>query len=302
MNLRDLQYLVAVANHRHFGKAADACFVSQPTLSTQIKKLEDELGVTLIERNNKQVMLTEIGEAIVAKAEEMLQTGNDIKNLAEHYRDPESGSLSLGVIPTLAPYLLPHIMPAIKKRFPKLKTWLYEEQTAVLLRKLLGGHLDAAVLALPVEETTLKSLPLFTEPFFAAVPSQHTLAGKSSLTLQEVAKADILLLEDGHCLRDQTLDLCRKVGATEVEGFRGTSLETLRHMVASGTGITFMPALAANTNKQAGNKIKILPFKPPQPSRQIGLVYRSSSHKESIFKDLAAVIKTATEQVLAKSV
>lgn len=301
MNLRDLQYLVAVAKHRHFGKAADACFVSQPTLSTQIKKLEDELGVTLIERNNKQVMLTEIGEAIVAKAEEMLQTGNDIKNLAEHYRDPESGSLSLGVIPTLAPYLLPHIMPAIKKRFPKLKTWLYEEQTAVLLRKLLGGHLDAAVLALPVEETTLKSLPLFTEPFFAAVPSQHALAGKSSLTLQEVAKTDILLLEDGHCLRDQTLDLCRKVGATEVEGFRGTSLETLRHMVASGTGITFMPALAANTNKQAGNKIKILPFKPPQPSRQIGLVYRSSSHKESIFKDLAAVIKTATEQVLAKS-
>lgn len=301
MNLRDLQYLVAVAKHRHFGKAADACFVSQPTLSTQIKKLEDELGVTLIERNNKQVMLTEIGEAIVAKAEEMLQTGNDIKNLAEHYRDPESGSLSLGVIPTLAPYLLPHIMPAIKKRFPKLKTWLYEEQTAVLLRKLLGGHLDAAVLALPVEETTLKSLPLFTEPFFAAVPSQHALAGKSSLTLQEVAKTDILLLEDGHCLRDQTLDLCRKVGATEVEGFRGTSLETLRHMVASGTGITFMPALAAGTNKQAGNKIKILPFKPPQPSRQIGLVYRSSSHKESIFKDLAAVIKTATEQVLAKS-
>lgn len=301
MNLRDLQYLVAVAKHRHFGKAADACFVSQPTLSTQIKKLEDELGVTLIERNNKQVMLTEIGEAIVAKAEEMLQTGNDIKNLAEHYRDPESGSLSLGVIPTLAPYLLPHIMPAIKKRFPKLKTWLYEEQTAVLLRKLLGGHLDAAVLALPVEETTLKSLPLFTEPFFAAVPSQHALAGKSSLTLQEVAKTDILLLEDGHCLRDQTLDLCRKVGATEVEGFRGTSLETLRHMVASGAGITFMPALAANTNKQAGNKIKILPFKPPQPSRQIGLVYRSSSHKESIFKDLAAVIKTATEQVLAKS-
>src|SRR5690606_29643257 len=120
MNLRDLQYLVAVARHRHFGKAADACFVSQPTLSTQIKKLEDELGVTLIERNNKQVMLTEIGEAIVAKAEEMLQTGNDIRTLAEHYRDPEAGSLSLGVIPTLAPYLLPHIMPAIKKRFPKL--------------------------------------------------------------------------------------------------------------------------------------------------------------------------------------
>lgn len=301
MNLRDLQYLVAVAKHRHFGKAADACFVSQPTLSTQIKKLEDELGVTLIERNNKQVMLTEIGEAIVAKAEEMLQTGSDIKNLADHYRDPEAGSLSLGVIPTLAPYLLPHIMPAIKKRFPKLKTWLYEEQTAVLLRKLLGGRLDAALLALPVEETTLKSLPLFTEPFFAALPSQHPLAGKASLTLQEVAKADILLLEDGHCLRDQTLDLCRKVGATEVEGFRGTSLETLRHMVASGTGITFMPALAASTNKQPGNKIKILPFKPPQPSRQIGLVYRSSSHKESIFKDLAAVIKTATEQVLAKS-
>jgi LysR family hydrogen peroxide-inducible transcriptional activator len=231
----------------------------------------------------------------------MLQTGNDIKTLAEHYRDPEAGSLSLGVIPTLAPYLLPHIMPAIKKRFPKLKTWLYEEQTAVLLRKLVGGRLDAALLALPVEETTLKSLPLFTEPFFAAVPSQHALAGKSSLTLQEVAKTDILLLEDGHCLRDQTLDLCRKVGATEVEGFRGTSLETLRHMVASGAGITFMPALAAHTNRQAGNKIKILPFKPPQPSRQIGLVYRSSSHKESIFKDLAAVITTATGQVLAKS-
>ncbi|HEX7028065.1 MAG TPA: DNA-binding transcriptional regulator OxyR [Gammaproteobacteria bacterium] len=301
MNLRDLQYLVAVAKYRHFGKAAEACFVSQPTLSTQIKKLEDELGVTLIERNNKQMMLTEIGVAIVAKAQHMLQTGNEIKNLAEHYRDPEAGSLSLGVIPTLAPYLLPHIMPAIKKRFPKLKTLLYEEQTAVLLGKLLGGRLDAALLALPVEESALKSLTLFAEPFYAALPAQHPLTKKSTLTLEDVAKADILLLEDGHCLRDQTLDLCRKVGATEVEGFRGTSLETLRHMVASGAGITFMPALAVNAYKQAGSKIKILPFKPPQPSRQIGLVYRATSHRESMLKELATVIKTATEQVLAKS-
>lgn len=300
MNLRDLHYLVAIAEHQHFGKAAEACFVSQPTLSTQIKKLEDELGVTLIERNNKQMMLTEIGEAIVAKAQHILQTSEDMKALARHHRDPEAGTLSLGIIPTLAPYLLPHIMPGIKKRFPKLKALLYEEQTSVLLEKLLDGRLDAALLALPVSETALKSQTLFTEPFLAAIPAQHPFAKKSALTLQDLTQTDILLLEDGHCLRDQTLDLCRKVGAAEIEGFRGTSLETLRHMVAAGAGITFMPALAATVNKQAGNKIKILPFKAPQPSRQIGLVYRASTHRLEMLNALANAIKNGAEQALAK--
>ena len=290
MNLRDLRYLVAVAEYHHFGQAADACFVSQPTLSMQIKKLEGELGVTLIERTNKQVMLTETGQEIVTKARHILATVDEMHELALQYKDPEAGSLRLGVIPTLAPYLLPRVMGPIQERFPKLKILLYELQTPVILERLPSGQLDAALLALPVEHNALETIVLFEEPFYAAINCKHPLARHKHLNLKDLAGNEILLLEDGHCLRDQALDLCRRVGADEAEGFRATSLETLRQMVFSGAGMTIVPELAIEQNHSTDRRIRYIPFNPPRPSRTIVIAIRRSSHRKQVAQDLANVI------------
>ncbi len=298
MNIRDLKYLVAVAEHKHFGKAAEACFVSQPTLSTQIKKLEEELGVTLIERNNKSVLLTEAGKVITEKAEELLQVSIDIKRLAENYNNPEASTISLGVIPTLGPYLLPHIMPAIKKHFPKLRILLYEEQTAILLEKLNSGKLDAALLALPIVDSTLQHELLFDEPFLAAIPSKNNLADKKQITLKDMHDQDVLLLEDGHCLRDQTLDLCNTVGISEIEGYRATSLETLRQMVATGLGVTFIPAFAAQKNESKKSGVTLKPFKTPEPYRSIALTFRNSSYQKPLLSAIAKVIRQKADAEL----
>lgn len=300
MNLRDLQYLIAVAEHRHFGKAADACFVSQPTLSTQIKKLEEELNVTLIERNNKNVLLTDIGLQIINKAREIHNSVQDLRELAAQHNDPEAGNLRLGIIPTLAPYLLPHIVPHIKQEFPKLKLLLYELQTEDILSKLPNGELDAALLALPIDNPSLKNRVLFSEPFYAAVHSDHELARSRSVQLSELTPYQVLLLEDGHCLRDQSLDLCRKVGALEFEGFRATSLETLRQMVASGNGITFMPALATKQDSFyfQSKAIRYIPFEEPDPSRTIAICYRNSSYREDLIYGIGELIRASAESLM----
>jgi LysR family hydrogen peroxide-inducible transcriptional activator len=298
MNLRDLRYLVAVAEYQHFGNAAEACFVSQPTLSTQVKKLEDELGITLIERTNKQVMLTDTGREIVAKARHILSTVDEMHELAQQHRDPEAGTLRLGVIPTLAPYLLPRVMGAIQERFPKLRILLYELQTPVILEKLPSGQLDAALLALPVNHAALESIPLFVEPFFAAIPRKHKLARYKQLEIRDLGGNDILLLEDGHCLRDQALDLCRKVGADEAEGFRATSLETLRQMVSSGAGITVVPQLAIEQGHSDAKRICYIPFKEPQPSRTIVISIRRSSYRHALAIELGNVISDRINTVL----
>jgi LysR family hydrogen peroxide-inducible transcriptional activator len=202
MNLRDLQYLVALADHRHFGRAAAASFVSQPTLSTQIRKLEEELGVALVERAPRKVMLTPAGREVAERARRVLAEVAQMKEGARRSQDPEAGSVRLGIFPTLGPYLLPHVVAAVRERFPRLELLLVEEKTPVLLERLHAGKLDAALLALPLHDDQLHVEFLFEEPFLLAVPAQHRLAGKHALAIGDLADERLLLLEDGHCLRD----------------------------------------------------------------------------------------------------
>ena len=292
MNLRDLRYLVALADLRHFGKAADACFVSQPTLSTQIRKLEDELGVALVERAPRKVMLTAVGQDVVQRARRIVADVEQMKEAARRSRDPESGSLRLGVFPTLGPYLLPHVVPQLRERFPQLELLLVEEKSDVLLQSLREGKLDAALLALPVHDEQLHAEFLFEEPFVFAAPVRHPLAAQDSLAMSQLSDETLLLLEDGHCLRDQALDVCRLSGAQEKSGFRATSLETLRQMVAAGVGVTLLPALAVHEPIAQSPNIRLLPFRDPPPSRQIALVWRKSSAMDAFLQRLADAIGT----------
>ena len=292
MNLRDLQYLVALAENKHFGRAAAASFVSQPTLSTQIRKLEEELGVALVERAPRKVLLTEVGREVAARARTVLSEIDQIRAAAQRTRDPESGTVRLGIFPTLGPYLLPHVVAPIRRRFPRLELLLTEEKTEVLLRMLREGRLDAAILALPLHEDQLHQEFLFEEDFVLAVPEAHPLASRPSLKLDELAAHELLLLEDGHCLRDQALEVCQIAGAGERSGFRATSLETLRQMVAAGVGITLLPELAGRGAYGNARGVVIKPFARPVPTRTIGAVWRKSSARRESILALAKLIKT----------
>jgi LysR family hydrogen peroxide-inducible transcriptional activator len=288
MNLRDLRYLVAVAHHRHFGRAAQACFVSQPTLSTQIKKLEEFLGVTLIERTHRSVMLTPVGEAVVAQAERVLRDVDSLVRIAEQHRDPFGGELRLGIIPTVAPYLLPRILPAIRKALPKLSIKLTEAQTAAITRMLREGELDAVILALPVEEEHVHAVPLYDEPFYFAASRQHPKADRKSVSLDDLEDEQVLLLEDGHCLRDQALAVCKSHNAVENTNFRATSIETLRQMVAANVGITLMPELALGPKT---GPVRYIPFRGERPHREVGIAWRESAPRGALLERLAAVIR-----------
>ena len=301
MNLRDLHYLVALADLRHFGKAAQACFVSQPTLSTQIRKLEDELGVALIERAPRKVMLTPAGQDAVQRARRIMAEVEAMKEAARRSRDPEAGSLRLGVFPTLGPYLLPHVVAPLHQRFPQLELLLVEEKSDVLLQRLRDGKLDAALLALPLHDEQLHAEFLFEEPFLFAVPSNHPLARQRSMTMNALGDETLLLLEDGHCLRDQALDVCRLSGAQEKSGFRATSLETLRQMVAAGVGVTLLPALSVHAPIAASPNIRLIPFRAPVPSRKIALVWRKSSALDGFLKALGNAIGELAQAQLAQS-
>ena len=287
MKIRDLTYLVALIDHRHFGKAAEACFVSQPALSMQIKKLETHLGVQLLERTNKSVMLTPVGHEMGERARQVLSQVDEMKEIARQAADPHSGELKLGIFPTLAPYLLPHIAPLLAKKFPRLSLYLLEEQTALLMEKLKHGKIDAAILALPVQENNLNIVPLFTEDFMLAVPNQHAFAERDIIAQDELAGQHLLLLEDGHCLREQALSLCYRLQAKENQNFRATSLETLRHMVASGVGMTLIPRLACKKN----DGVVYIPFKSPAPMREIGILWRNSAAKQQVLNEIATQIK-----------
>lgn len=300
MNLRDLQYLVALAEHRHFGRAAAACFVSQPTLSTQLRKLEEELGVVLVERAPRKVMLTPAGEEMVARARRVLAEVEQMKEAARRTQDPEAGSIRLGIFPTLGPYLLPHVMPRLRRRFPRLELLLVEEKTPVLLERLQQGRLDAALLALPLHDEQLHVEPVFEEPFVLAVPAGHHLAEASSIAMDGLANERLLLLEDGHCLRDQALDVCRLAGASEKSEFRATSLETLRQMVAAGVGVTLLPTLAVKPPVARSRDIRLLPFEDADPpSRRIGMAWRRSSARAGILQELAGVFRSLPPELLA---
>lgn len=299
MNLRDLQYLVALAEHRHFSRAAEASFVSQPTLSTQIKKLEDELGVALVERAPRKVLLTETGREIVPLARAVLAQIKEIRAIAQRTLDPEAGSLRLGIFPTLGPYLLPHLVPMLRARFPRLELLLVEEKTDQVLEMLREGTLDAGLLALPLHEDSLQTQLLFEEPFVLAVPQNHPLARRTApLTVADLEDQSLLLLEDGHCLRDQALELCQLAGAGEKVGFRATSLETLRQMVAANVGITLLPTLAIKPPIAPTANVRLIEFSGRPPSRKIALVWRKSSAKSGFMALFAEVVKALPADLL----
>jgi LysR family hydrogen peroxide-inducible transcriptional activator len=291
MNLRDLEYLVAVADHRHFGRAARACFVTQPTLSTQLKKLEAELDAALLERNSRQVLLTPVGERVVDRARTVLAEVEAIRGLAQQARDPRAGILRLGVFPTLAPYLLPHVVPELRRLFPELELRLIEEKSEVLLVQLRQGRLDGALLAFPVDGTGLSSEPLFREEFLLAVPAGHRLSRGGPIGTDILADEQLLLLADGHCLRDQALEVCELAGAREYTGFQATSLETLRHMVAAGVGITLLPVLSVHPPVPEVPTVALRRFTDPTPSREIGLFWRSGSFRAELLDEVAGVVR-----------
>jgi LysR family hydrogen peroxide-inducible transcriptional activator len=274
LKLKDLRYLVALADERHFGRAAQRSFVSQPTLSAQLKKLENYLGVQLIERQPKQVTLTEAGEQIVARARRILEASDEVLALARTHRDPLAGRLRIALLPTIGPYLLPRVVRQIHKALPRLELQLYEYQTAPMLEKLAAGQIDLGILALPVNMEGLEARQLYVEPFTLAVPAQHRLAKKKDVTVEDLKDETLLLLEDGHCLRDQALDVCSHVGVQEKQDFRATSLETLRQMVATGAGVTLLPELAG---QGASRDVVLRPFAEPRPLRYIGAIWRKTT-------------------------
>jgi len=292
MNLRDLQYLVALAETRHFGRAAERCHVSQPTLSAQLRKLEEFLGVTLIERRPRRVGLTPAGEAVVERARRMLRDADDIRALARASQDPLGGQLKLGLIPTLGPYLLPRVAPRITKALPGLQLMLYEFQTAPLIDRVVQGELDVAILALPADTRGLVTRSLFAEAFLVAMPEHHRLTARKRLKIGDLSGEKLLLLEEGHCLRDQALEVCERAGTGE-QDFRATSLETLRQMVAAGLGITLLPRLAAEGPFASARGLVVRPFSPPAPSRVIGAAWRRSTSRATAIAAVCDIISKA---------
>jgi LysR family transcriptional regulator, hydrogen peroxide-inducible genes activator len=277
IKLKDLRYLVTVADTGHFGQAAERCFVSQPTLSAQLKKLEEYLGVKLIERQPRRATLTQAGEQIVARARVILSASDEVVTIAQTYRDPLAGRLKVAMIPTVGPYVLPQVAPAVRKQLPRLDLLLFEYQTAAILVKVHAGDIDVGVLALPVEQEGLASRKLYDEDFNVALPEQHRLAKQATVRITDLADESLLLLEEGHCLREQALEVCSRISLQERQDFRATSLETLRQMVAAGAGVTLMPELASRGAYGNARGVVIRPLVRPTPHRQIGAVWRKSS-------------------------
>lgn len=278
MTLTELRYIVAVARERHFGRAAEACFVSQPTLSVAIKKLEEELDVKLFERGTHEISVTPLGAEIVRQAQQVLEQAADIKQIAKRGKDPVSGPLRLGVIYTIGPYLLPDLVKQTIERTPQMPLVLQENFTAKLLEMLRTGELDAAILAEPYPDAGFASAALYDEPFMVAVPRSHPLARRKRMSAEELKKEKMLLLGTGHCFRDHVLEVCPEYArfSSDTEGirksFEGSSLETIKYMVAAGMGVTVVPQLSVPAEKQA--HVAYIPFSPPIPTRRVVLVWR----------------------------
>jgi LysR family transcriptional regulator, hydrogen peroxide-inducible genes activator len=290
MTLQELRYLVALADCGHFGQAAEACFVSQSTLSTGLKKLEDFLGVVVFDRSLKRVTPTPIGREIVESARRIVDEAARIREVASYAKDPMDRTLHLGVIPTLGPYYLPHVLTQVRSAFPKLRLLLREEMTPHMLEHLADGKLEAGLLALPIDDTNLEVAPLFVEPFLAAVPGGHPLAKLKTVNIDELAAAGLMLLEEGHCLRDQALEACHLQGIKSEE-IRATSLETLRQMVAMGLGVTLIPTLAGAGINATGEQVVLKPISKPGAARSIGLVWRRRSPMASSIERLAETLR-----------
>lgn len=291
VTLQELRYLVAVADAQHFERAAELCHVSQSTLSAQLKKLEDQLDVMLFDRSQRQAAPTPVGREIIAQARLVLEEARKIQAIALRRLDPMQGVLRVGVIPTLGPYLMPHLLPPIRAAYPKLRLFLREDLTDHLLRQLRGGELDLLLMALPVRHEGLETLVLFEEPFRVALPVGHPLAERDRIRESDLEDYGILLLEEGHCLRDQALAICQSPRV--IEEFTASSLETLRQMVAAGIGLTLLPELAIRLDSEMAYRqlIEIRPFAPPAPSRTIGLAWRRQFPRQTTISALAEVIQ-----------
>ena len=282
MTLTELKYIVAVAREKHFGHAAEACFVAQPTLSVAIKKLEDELGVVIFERGGSETWMTPLGAQSVAQAERVLEQTDATKEIAKQNKDPLAGPLRLGVIYTIAPYLLPSLVKTMIERVPQMPLVLQENFTARLIELLRQGELDAAIMALPFPDQGLMVQPLYDEPFVVAVPKHHEWAERKSINAEELKVETMLLLGSGHCFRDQVLEVCPEMSRYSTSGdgiartFEGSSLETIRHMVASGIGITVLPQASVPDMQAKDGMLRYVPFSAPGPSRRVVLAWRKS--------------------------
>ncbi len=294
MTLTELRYIIAVAREKHFGRAAEACFVSQPTLSVSIKKLESELGVIIFERGGSEIALTPIGENIVQQAQRVLDAANQIKEIADQGRDPLRGALRLGVIYTIGPYLLPRIIKSMIERYPDMPLILQENFTVRLVEMMRTGEIDVAILADPFDTTGLDTLPLYDEDFVVAVPKKHHWTKKQQIASVDLKQETMLLLGVGHCFRDQVLEVCPEAArfAANSAGiqktFEGSSLETIRHMVAEGLGITVLPRMSVSLDDDP--LLKFITFAPPVPNRRIVLAWRKSFSRDRAVDALHEVI------------
>nr|WP_086937755.1 DNA-binding transcriptional regulator OxyR [Thaumasiovibrio occultus] len=294
MNIRDLEYLVALAEHQHFRRAAEACFVSQPTLSGQIRKLENELGVTLLERTSRKVLFTDAGLRLVEQARRVLLEVKVLTELASQQGESMTGPIHIGLIPTVGPYLLPHIVPLLREIFPELELYLHEGQTNELVDQLESGKLDCLILASVKETEHFIELPLYDEPMVLAIPESHRWAGQQIFDLPQLNGETLMMLGSGHCLRDQAMGFCFSAGANEDGHFKATSLETLRNMIAAGAGITLLPRLATPASGTRDG-VCYLPVENPTPSRTISLVYRPGSPLRPRYEKLAGVVSEHIE-------
>jgi LysR family hydrogen peroxide-inducible transcriptional activator len=290
ITLRQLRYLAALARHRHFGKAAEECAVTQPALSMQIRELERELGADLIERRPGEAAVTDIGLEVARRAEHILAAARDLVDFARH-RDVLSGTLELGIIPTLAPYLLPQVLPLLQKRYPALRLDVRETQTSALVDELSAGALDCLLLALPVDGAEIETLPLFDDRFLLAAPATDPLR-KRRVSIDDVDHRRLILLEEGHCLRDQALAVCAGRRRDTTAGLGATSLTTVMQMVANGYGVTLVPEIAAEVEAHDA-RVKLTRFAEPQPGRVIGLAFRRTSPRRKDFEALGEVVKEA---------
>jgi len=307
MTLTELKYIVAVARERHFGKAAEACFVSQPTLSVAIKKLEEELELKIFERNASEIAVTPLGEQIVRQAQIVLEQAAAIREIAKRGKDPLAGPLKLGVIYTIGPYILPALVRQVIERTPQMPLMLQENFTVKLLEQLRLGEIDCAILAEPFPDTNLAVAPLYDEPFMAAVPSSHPLAQRTSITTDEIRNETMLLLGTGHCFRDHVLEVCPEFArfSNDTEGirknFEGSSLETIKHMVAAGMGVTLVPRLSVPRSAQGGSAdaardrddealVRYLPFDGDPPTRRVVLAWRRSFTRYEAIAELRNAI------------
>jgi LysR family hydrogen peroxide-inducible transcriptional activator len=288
ITLRQLRYLTSLARHRHFGRAAADCAVTQPALSMQVRALEREIGAELVERRPGEIALTDTGLDVAQRAEQILTATRDLVDFAR-YRDVLSGRLALGIIPTLAPYILPRVLPHLQAKYPQLRLEVRETQTKLLLDELTRGELDAVMLALPADGADMETLALFDDAFLLAVPAADALLARSRVGVEDVDQRRLILLEEGHCLRDQALAFCATSRRDAPAGLGATSLATVMQMVANGYGVTLLPEVAVDAEVR-DKRVKLLRFSAPEPARTIGLAWRRTSPRRKDFQALGQII------------